>query len=301
VAGPRLIVEPPAFRTLPYGLFSVVDFVTPTDDHWQNGVTYESTCFPMSISVGGSTYDECITVTGTGAPPAPSTLADNVDKVFRGATPFTPYVEFDCSPVGNADAVERTNDALARSEQWQVEHAFWTGVVDGQQVVWPHLAANAAQLDSQGIVLQTSAIVVTGGSSPMDVAEGLGALESALGNCYGGAGVVHVPSVALPTLVAWNLVRDGGDSVLRTARGNRVAIGAGYPGTSPAGATPSLGTTWIYATGNLVGYRSDVTTLRPSEAIDRSRNTIKMIARRTYVLDWDCCHVAALVQLGVPA
>lgn len=300
MAGPRLLVEPPAFRPLRYGLLDVVDFKTSSDNtHWKNGITYESTCF-SGTTVGALTYDECISVTGTGAPPAPSTLTDNLDKVFRGATPFTTYVEFDCSTVGNADAAARTEQALLRSEPWQAERAFWTGTADGQQVVWPHLAANAAQLDALGYVLQTAATVVTGGSSPLDVAEGLGALETALGNCIGGAGIIHVPSVALPTLIAWKLV-EAADGGLWTQRGNRVAVGAGYTGTSPSGATPALGSTWMYATGNIIGYRGEVSILTADEAIDRSRNTIKMIARRTYVLGWNCCHAAALIQLGVPA
>lgn len=294
MAGPRLIVDPPTFTPLSFGLLSVVNMPPAADAHWQNGITFEATC-----PIGGTTYDECIAVTGIGAPPPSATKTNNVDKVFRGATPFTVYAEFDCAPVGNADAVERTRDALARVEPWQVERAFWTGVAGDQEVVWPHLAADGDQLDPQGTVLQTNAVVVTGSGATLSVTEGLGLLEGALADCYGGIGIIHVPQRALPALDGYGLIRQNG-SVLRTLNGNRVAVGAGYPGTSPSGAAPAAGTSWLYATGSVVAYRGDIKTFRPNQSIDRSVNTIMMIAERTYVLAWDCCHFAVLVDTSLP-
>jgi hypothetical protein len=79
-----------------------------------------------------------------------------------------------------------------------------------------------------------------------------------------------------------------------------VAAGAGYPGTSPAGAAPATGESWIYATGAVTMRRGDIKTFTLSESINRGNNTIEMIAERTYVLGWDCCHFAILVDIGVP-
>jgi len=292
-----MIVEPPVFTPLSYGLLNAVDYPPSGDGHWQNGVTFESICL---TGHGDTTYDECIAVTGVGAqpPPAPPPLSDNIDKIFRGATPFTTYAEFDCSPVGNADAVKRLNEAFARADPWQVERAFWTGVAAQQAVVWPHLAANAALLDPQGIELQTAAVVVTGSTSPLDPVEALGAVEGALANCYNGVGIIHIPQGAVPSFDKWGLLRTNGPT-LRTLNGNKVAVGAGYPGTSPAGAAPAAGTSWIYGTGAVFAYKGEVKTHRPNESIDRGKNTIKMIGMRTWVLGWDCCHSAALVKLNI--
>lgn len=304
--GPRLLVDPPAFTPTPYGLTSVVDWRPVGADiaHWQNGVTYEPTCSPSISGFGATTYDECIAVTGIGAPPAPAAKADNVDKIFRGATPFTCYVEFDCAAVGNDDALARAQDALARSEGWQVERAFWTGKAGGgpvgtTAVVWPHLASNAQVLDANGYVLSDAATQVTGGATPLHVVEALGLLEGQFADCYAGAGVIHIPQRALPTLDAWGLVKTSGN-VLKTLNGNRVAVGAGYPGTSPAGASPAAGSVWIYATGAPFGYRGAVRMLGTGGQMDRAKNTVKMIAERTYVLGYDCCLVAALVAISVP-
>jgi len=291
VAGARQIVDPPAFTLLPYGLWDAVEQRTPGNPHWQQGVTWIERC-----PDGGTTYDECLSVTGTGAPPEPGAKADNVDQTDRGATPFTIFTEFDCAPVGLRDAETVASDALARIEQQQVEAAFWTGTVGGQTVAFPHLAADTEVLDSQQIVLQpTATTCVTG----VDAAHALGALEDCLADCYAGQGVIHIPRIALPTFAAWGLVqaRDGG---LFTTAGNRVVVGGGYTGSGPDGTTPAAGSTWMFATGALFGYRGDVRMHSPRDSIDRSANTMRMIAERTYVLGFECCLLAAHFELGVP-
>lgn len=305
MAGPRQIVDAPTFSPSPYGLLSVVQ--TPPNDgaHWQNGVTWTSFC----PNAAQATYDECITVTGSGGPPPePSIKAANVEMSLRGAIPFTPYVRFDCATVGNEAAVETARDALARTEGLQVERSFWTGVADGDVVVFPHLAANAEVIDSQGILLQTVASPpVTGG--PFDIAEGLGLLEQGLANCFGGVGVIHMPVKLVPTLDALGLLRvvnarnvGSGqfDRQLQTLNGNLVAAGAGYPGTGPNGAAPTNTTTWMYATGPVFMRRSDVKIMPATSTINRETNNIEMIAERTYVLGFDCCHVAIQVNMSTP-
>ena len=295
MAGPRAVVDAPTFTPLPHGLLSVAQLVPATDPHWQNGVTWKSRCL---VDMGAATYDECIAVTGSGGPPPqPSTKTDNVDITFRGATPFTPYVRFDCAPVGNADAIKAAEQALAQAEPWQVERAFWTGLVDGVTIAFPHLAADAEILDAQGYVLQSAATLPVTGS--VDPAVGLGLVEEALADCYDGVGVIHVPVRALPTLDAHGLFRVQGPT-LRTLNGNLVSAGAGYLGTSPAGAETGAGQAWIYGTGTVFAYRSGVRVTGMPDSLDRSTNTVEMIAERTYVLGWDCCHVAQLIDLGVP-
>ncbi|HSE07706.1 MAG TPA: hypothetical protein VLB29_03485 [Nocardioidaceae bacterium] len=291
MAGARQIVDPPAFTSLPYGLWDAAQKPTPDNGHWQQGITWIERC-----PDGGTTYDECLAVTGIGAPPEPPAKADNVDQTFRGATPFTVIAEFDCSPVGLRDAETVASDALARVEQQQVEAAFWTGTSGAQTVVFPHLAADTEVLDTQGIVLQTAASPAVTGA---DVAQALGELEADLATCYAGQGIIHVPRVALPTLAAWNLVEER-DGRLYTAAGNLVVVGGGYTGSGPDGSAPAAGTAWIYATGAVFGYRGDVQVTSPRDSIDRSSNTMRMIAERTYVIAFECCLLAAHIVLGVP-
>lgn len=291
MAGARQIIDPPAFATLPYGLWDAVEKRTPGNPHWQQGVTWIERC-----PTGATTYDECLSVTGTGAPPEPAAKTSNVDQTFRGATPITIYTEFDCSPVGLRDASTVAADALARVESQQLETAFWTGTVGGQTVAFPHLAADAEVLDAQSIVLQPTATTCVTGA---DIAHGLGELEDCLADCYAGQGVIHVPRIALPTLAAWNLAVER-DGRLYTPGGNLIVVGGGYTGSGPDGSAPAAGTSWIYATGALFGYRSDVDFHSSRQSIDRAENTMRMLAERTYVLAFECCLLAAHVTLGVP-
>jgi hypothetical protein len=286
----QLIELPTVFTALPYGLWDTIQTPSPDSMHWQQGVTWEDRC-----PTGDSTYDECLAVTGTGAPPEPAAKTANVTQESRGATPFTVYARFDCSPVGLGDAQRIAQDALARVEQLQVEQAFWTGAAGGQAVVFPHLAANAETLDGE-IVLQTVASPVVTGA---DAAHALGALEQELAECYAGQGLIHVPRSALPTLAAWNLI-DEVDGRLVTTAGNLIVAGSGYTGSGPDGSAPAAGTTWIYATGAAWGYRSDVYFSQVRDSLNRSSNTLQMLAERNYLIAFECCHLAAHIVLGVP-
>lgn len=301
MAGPRLFVDGPSFVQLPYGLWDAVQKPAPTSPHWRNGITWIDRC-----PTGGTLYDECIAVTGTGGTPAAqSAMAANVAQTNRGATPITVYAEFDCSPVGLSDAADIAEASLAKVEDWQLERAFWTGVSGasggtGQTTVFPHLAANAQLLDpaDSRIVLQSAASqFVTGGD---DAAVVLGVLEGALADCYHGQGVIHMAPVALPTFTSRMLVHEV-NGHLETSAGNLVVAAGGYNGSSPAGAAPASGTSWIYATGALFGYRSDVEVPGGLTAqFDRTENTYHLIAQRTFAVGWSCCHLAGLVTLGVP-
>lgn len=305
----RQIVDPPSFTPLGFGLLSAMELPTPMPDHWQQGITYEPTCGINVSGVGGLTYDECLVVTGVGfAPPAPPDFANNFTQAPRGALPFTTYAEFDCATVGLQDAQGTAERALSMAEPWQVERAFWTGLAGGQPVVYPHLASFAQVSDATGILLQTAAVNVTGVNSVgvvgdlVNVETALGLLEAALANCYNGVGVIHVPQLLVPTMDAWGIIKQQG-AVMKTLNGNKVAIGAGYPGSGPDGVARAGNSCWMYATGNVFGFRSDVRVRAPDNSaasLDRATNTRKMIAERTYVIGWDCCHFAVQTAIGVP-
>jgi len=286
----QLIDLPAVFTPLPYGLWDSIQTPSPDSVHWQQGVTWIERC-----PTGDTTYDECLSVTGTGAPPEPPAKTPNVDQEFRGATPVTVIAEFQCTPVGLGEAQSVAQDALARIEQHQLETAFWTGQAADQAVVFPHLAADTEVLDGDVVLQSVASPVVTGA----DVAAALGALEQELADCYKGQGLIHVPRTALPTLAAWKLVREDGGRLV-TPNGNLIVAGGGYTGTGPDGATPADGTTWIYATGAAFGYRSNVYFTQVRDSLNRATNTLRMQAERTYLIGFECCLLAAHIVLGVP-
>lgn len=296
----RLIVDPPVFTPSPYGLLSSVDIRPETEPHWQMGVTWEDIC-----GGAGVTLDACDTsapiITGSNliGPKAATTR-----RTLWGATPFTVFGEVDCSPVDFWDNREATmQQALNRFESFQVERTFWTGFAPERASqggvpngVLPHLAANTAVTESLAgvpITLQQAATIPTGAA--LNVVDALGALEGALAACLNGTGIIHVPQALAPTL-ALLLQRQG--NRLISPNGNTVVIGAGYPGTSPAGVAPTLGSVWMYATGPVFGYRSAPTMrlMDGAAPLARDVNTVKAIIERTYVLGYDCCLFAQLVN-----
>lgn len=310
MSGPRLIIDTPAqHEPLPYGLLSVATEPAVSGTHWQNGVTYATNC-PVT---GGAfaTYDECIAVTGAGglAPAAPAAKSDNVAYPnLRAATPITVYAEFDCAPIGfvNGEMQQIAEDALARVTDWQVERAVWTGNVLGgnppsaQNIVHPHLASSAEVMltETVPVMLESAAVTVTGTAVKMTVA--LGLIEEALARCSGGRGVIHVPRHAFPILAGafGGLFEPDASGRLSTKAGNLIALGAGYDGSSPSGvARTSPGQTWIYGTGPVFALAGPVRILGEGSQIDRAENTRRVIAERTHLVGWECCHFAALVDL----
>lgn len=290
----RKMVDPPVFTLAPSGLLAVAEVVTDDPDpHWRNGVQFQ----PAFCGTALTTTAVCVTG-GVNKPAA----ADGL--VTRGADPFAIHAWLNCSPVGYTAQAwrEATVAALVNNEARAVEQVFTTGVVTGSGPIYPHLAANTRVDDTAGVGqvvnLQTAASVVVTGAG-VDIVEGVGLLEQAIGGCYGGTPVLHVPLTAVSAMAAWGLVvRDG--PRLRTPSGALVAAGAGYTGIGPDGSTPAVGTAWLYATGAVKVWRSSVelTGRNPAEWIGRATNDQVLIAERTYVIGWDCCHFAVLVQFG---
>ena len=289
----RMLVDPPRRQPMPYGLFTVVDERPVDDPHILLGVEYMPLC-----GGAGTTFDYCVT-----GGPGPG-FYQTASRTLRGALPFTVFSEVDCAPVGDFwdEAYADAENILQTTEQYQVERAFWTGQAGGlDNQVYPHLAANAAVTsptvtNGLTLTLQTQAVIVSGG--PLSPVAAIGLLEGALAACYDGQAVLHVPETAIPALANLNMLRERAGK-LYTQNGNLIVAGAGYTGTSPTGTTPPPGTTWMYGTGQLFMYRGPVRRVaREVESLDRSTNTLKARAYRTYVLGWDCCHFAVQINVG---
>lgn len=283
MAGPRNPVSPPTFVDRNFGLMSVVQprFDEP-DEHWRNGVTFQDLC-----GLAGTTFDPYC-VSGTGAP----LKAANVSLATYGALPFNVVAEVNCSPVGYSQQEQqaRAVDALTRNESFQVEQAFWTGAVAGVgptiYQVSPHLAANTAVTDTAGVTLQCAATTVSG-STVLDIVEGIGRLEAAMGRCYNGQIVIHLPMVLGEALLS-NYSAEVFGSQIKTRAGNLVALGAGYTGTGPDG-TSIPNAAWVYATAPIFAYRSSPEIFAFKEELNRTNNTVQTIVERTYVLGFACC------------
>lgn len=280
----RVLVNQPTRTPLPFGLMSVAQMPPITDVHESGGVRYEvDPCGPANI-----TTEACL---ATGGP----TKTPTDTWMWRGATPFTVYTYPVCGPVGNWDEYQRRAvAALTNGEARAVEREFESGSLG----TYPHLAANAVVSGTgfdTNVVYQTEATVVTG--SPVNLVRGIAELEAVLAACYGNEGVIHIP----PQVVAYGITNgtfrvDG--NRLRSPSGHLIAAGAGYRGLSPAGAVQSTMTPYLYATGAVFIRRGEIQVPASNrQSLDRSVNDVHLLAERTYVIGWDCCHYAQQVDL----
>lgn len=288
----RVNAVAPAITPISYTLLDYVTWIDAPDTKWMNGITYRTQCGDTS-----TTFDYCA-VTGSPTLPNP-TKAQTGDISYRGATPFTVYSRIDCSPPGFWDDAENlARVQLAQTESRTVEEVFWTGeIADGAGTVYPHLASDVEVLDTQApltVQLQPAASIPVTGA--LNVVRSLSILEYNLGQCYNAQGTIFVTMHTFNRMIAEHLLeRRNGRYV--TMKGNWVVPGYGFPGTSPTGDPRALSQSWMYATGNVFGYRTapkQVGSLE--ESFNRDVNTLEMIVERTYLITWDCCLFAVLTD-----
>lgn len=283
-AGRRLEVPSPQFTPNRYGLLSVAQMPAEGDVHWRDGVL----TIPDSCGAAVAYADPCPT-------PEDRTKAIPSGTPIAGADPFTIYAGWECSPVGfsQEEIDRRSRAALLNGEERAVEAVFWSGITENGQDVRPRLAEDADG-SGDGFSYTAAEEVASGTATTPTLA--LAALEAAIGACYGGQPTIHMTrDVATALFIDGGLVRTSAG--LETGLGSRVVAGSGYPGTGPGGSAAS-GDPWMYATGAVAVYRSEIETVGdfPS-SVNRTDNTITRLVERTYAVLWDCCLFAARVDL----
>jgi hypothetical protein len=286
------------FTAPQFDLLSTATPLNPPNARWKRGITWEPLC-----PEADGTYDPCTAIVDNAeAPgeavlaPAPPEKSATTGWSIRGATAFTAYSRIDCSPVGQWDQLSDVNrQALIRAEARFVETAFWSGVVGGQTIVFPHLAYSGPVIFDGEDLMQPNPVVVE--ATPQTIAVGLGMLEDAMRDCYPGVATIHMPIRLAALAVEAHLIAPRSGVMYTTTIGSKVVIGD-YPGTAPDGTT-SPGATWLFATGEVFFARDSAPTVFATvESFDRNVNTVEVLAERTYVIGWDCCLTAIPILNG---
>lgn len=279
-----LQVSPPKITGRDYGLLSVVDPITPDDGHWEGGITWDDFyCIDVHSTVGFCP----IPVTGS--------TPKIADRDFQSccADPFIVYSSYDCPPVGTLtqDAFQIARNRLEIVEGTTIENVFWTGIAEDGEIVNPSLAFGN---DTCG----NAPIDLTPSGGPVGVIASIAVLESALGDCSPGVGVIHA-NYGIASLLVANRLMFERDNSWYTVTGQKVALGTGYPGTGPGNIPAAPGTTWIFATGPMIIMRSEVflTPERYKEAVNHNLNNVTVYAERVYAVGWSCCLFAIRVSL----
>lgn len=256
------LVEAPASVPYRFGLFSQVTPRTAElsgagiDEHWRLGVQWMSqACGDARLTTG-----PCIDAEVNPLTPDDYCSVSQYD-------PFTVYA-YNNDDVPGFSMDEDVANAVARltnGEQEAAEEHLWG-------LATTAIGANIVDLTSYPLWY------------------GLGYVEQALAEAYGGQGVIHMNRLAA-TMLADQLRVEGGR--LFTLLGTPVVAGGGYEKIGVTAPTEGL----IYGTGPLVMYRGDVDTRQ--SALDKATNQASIIAQRDYVVGWDCVAVGAEVSLAI--
>ena len=252
---PAKLVKGAARLSLPYGLFSVLNFETPTEPHWQaGGVTWEALGQTGIDSVGHPT-DANSGRPSMGTPKNFDMQAP--DTEFPIALPFSVYGHQKLTPVAwnQASAEEKALEHLRAFEEAQVESNLWHGSADNK----PNLTDDVVEI-----------------GAPTDPAAAVWTLEEFLASTYGSKGVIHMNRANALELIADKILEPKG-SLLLTGLGTPVIASWSYPKTH------------IRATPALFGMRSEVfhSSQPGSPLLDVRNNDLYAIAERTYLFGFD--------------
>lgn len=252
-APPRLTVGA-VRKSLPFGLFSVLDAVTPDEPFWQVGGARWEYLNPAAESLGA--LDEVgQAISGLPKKFEPESGDPTWDGVAE-ATQFSVYGHFLTSPVAWSQerAEQRALEHLLYGEETQVEQLLWSGTRSNS----PWLGASATAL----------------GSTTLKLA--IANLEDFIGTTYGSLGVIHMSRKNASTLLSETALETR-NGQLQTKLGTPVVAGSGY------------GSDKIYGSPALFGYRSEVFTSsrQGSPLLDIRNNDLYAVAERTYLIGYD--------------
>ena len=264
-----------------FGLEASARLITG-NERWEDGIKWQP---EQCAGAGRISIDACDTLDPVAAASTPAEATSHPFLVYAGET---------CSTFGiNA----RDWNGRARRQLLATRSAQIAAELEGGSLGGDGLALTDATSD----VLTTS---------PVDPVHALALLEAGLANYLAGRqGMVHVTPQLLTHLAAEGAVRLEGN-FYTSPSGHLIVADAGYTGARPSGAGANYAAQWAYGTA-VVALRFGPIVFNPRtldlaqgllEAMDRSTNTVTVIAEQTVVIQLDpCAHVAAQVDLAPPA
>lgn len=286
-SGP-LVRGPRPNETRRFGLLDVVPPQTLNDPNWMvGGVNWEDFLCGNNVT---SFIDNCPPATGF-TKPADRSLN------FCHADPFNVVESFDCSVGGRVrqynagEAFEIARQRLLTWEEYSVEQTFWTGI-SANGLVNPSLAVGN---DECGLAPED----LTPGAGAVNPVAAIATLEDVMADVFPNGGLIHVPYGLAAYLENFRLMNQVGDRMY-TPTGNGYVLGAGYPGSGPLNVPADPGETWIFATGPMAIWRSDLYQVGDElgQIVNRQINDITARAERYYAVGFSCGVFAINVTLS---
>lgn len=261
-----LIPTPPA-PPRPYGLFDValgpMDFPVPAAQG--NGVEY----VPDTCEDDYFLYQmNCPPVSGS------KTFSGNEAPV-TGA-PFAVVTSYTCGVIGYSfeEVEQKVRTRMALREQMAVERRVWSGLPQGSPLGLGGIAG-----------LFQSATTLPAASCPT---EAVSKLEQVLADNGVVGGMIHARPYMASQLSNNYLIYEGPGRLKRTAIDTPYVFGRGYNGTGPGGEAVTTTTEYMYASGRIAIWQSDVQVPPPRQTMDRALNQQMVIAERIFAVTVEC-------------
>ena len=262
VTAPQYIDTPPT-PPRPYGLFDValgpMAFPVPASE--AGGVIYVP-----------DTCEDDVFLYAMNCPPVSGSKTFSTNESPVSGAPFAVITSYTCGSQGFSfeEVEQKVRTRMMLREQRAVERRVWQGSPLGGIGGIPGLFTSATTLSAAGCI--TEAIEV---------------LEQQLADAGVVGGIIHArPGMAAHMAQAHITERVGRQYT--TYLGTPVVFGQGYDGTGPAGQAVSTNDEYIYASGRVLIWQSDVFVPPLRETFDRRLNQQMALAERIYAVAIEC-------------
>ena len=263
LAPPYLDDQPPPPQ-VPYGLFNVAIGPGP---------------FPVEAAqAGGVMYvpDDCVDdvfLRAVTCPPITGAVSFTGMETPISGAPFSVYTTHTCSTIGYSfeEQAQRLRTRQALRAQTAVERRLWQGQISATD-------GNITGLFAPATVVGAAACVT----------EAIEMLEQTLADNGVFGGIIHArPGMAAHVAQAHLLEQRGQRK--ETPLGTPYVFGQGYGGTGPSGQAVDGTTEWMYATGRIKIWSDSEVFMPPvGETVNRSLNTVNLVAQQIYAVAIEC-------------
>ena len=261
-----LIPTPPA-PPRPYGLFDVALGPMP---------------FPIPAAVGNGveyvpdTCEDDVFLYQLNCPPVSGSKTFSGNESPVTGSPFGVITSYTCGSIGYSfeEVEQKVRIRMSLREQRAVERRVWQGLAQG----------SALGLGGIPGLFQSPTATLTAASCPT---EAVAALEQALADNGVIGGIIHARPYMSAHLSTNHLIERQGRQI-QTRLGTPVVLGQGYSGTGPAGQPVTSTVEYMYATGRVLIWQSDVQVPDPRQTMDRALNQQMVLAERFYAVAIEC-------------
>lgn len=255
-----VVIEPPPPPARPYGLFNAAlgPLPLPRVEAADGGIEYQ----PDSCGIARLWPSACDPVTA-------KVFDEGVDTIT--ADPFLVYTSWLCGSVGYTEEEirRRLMTRLQLKSQRAVEERLWQG--NTGLSLTGLLPAAAVNLGAAGCVT-----------------EAVRMLEQALADNAVAGGIMHARAGMSAWAAQEHLIERPRANLMTTPFGTSWSFGQGYDGSGP-GADPATTTTeWMFASGRVVVWASDVFIPPVREVLNRSTNQQYAIAEQVFLTTIEC-------------